>query len=255
VEFARYGAGIEKRLTNLEMRYGFLDSGGEEDVQDDGEHLDLETREVSGDESVGFYLVDGDAVAEDERPRELPPDAPPEFAKILEKFQEFDLDETTVQDILDVFEKGTDFDEFIKEEEADERVDIIRHLVPVYEMGESLPSTFDAKGAPADEPIAYAYLPNTHDSVEFSLRANREAIRSKGPPKFAEGDLLFFSKRQARDLDHALIVIDGAAVFGQVFIEDDVMRVRPPNQDYPEIRIPLDEIAATWRMVAKVQQF
>ena len=255
VEFARYGAGIEKRLTSLEMRYGFLGSDDEEDRHGEGEHLDMETRAISGQDSVGFYLVEGDSLSEGEEPRELPPDVPPEFAAILEKFQDFDLDETTVQDILDVYEKGTDFGELIKEEEADERVDIIRSLVPVYEMGESLPSTFDANGAPADEPIAYAYLPSTHDSVEFSLRANRDALRSKGPPKFAEGDLLFFSKRQARDLDHALIVVDGQTVFGQVFIEEDEVRVRPPNQDYPEARIPLDEVTATWRMVAKVQQF
>ena len=255
VEFARYGAGIEKRLTSLEMRYGFLDSGDEEEAHGDGEQLDMETRAVSGDDPVGFYLVDDDSLAEDEPPRELPSDVPPEFAKIFEKFQDFDLDETTVQDILDVYEKGTDFDDLIKEEEADERVDVVRSLVPVYEMAESLPSAFDANGAPVDEPIAYAYLPNTRDSVQFSLRANRDALRGKGPPKFAEGDLLFFSKRKVRDLDHALIVIDGEAVFGQVFIEEDVMRVRPPNQDYPEMRIAMDDVTATWRMVVKIQQF
>lgn len=255
VEFARYGAGIEKRLTSLEMRYGFLDSDDEAADLGDGEQLDMETRAVSGEDPMGFYLVDGDSLAEDDQPQKLPPDVPPEFAKIFEKFQDFSLDEMTVQDILDVYEKGTDFDELIKEEEADERVDIVRSLVPVYEMGESLPSAFDASGAPADEPIAYAYLPNTRDSVQFSLRANRNALRSKGPPKFAEGDLLFFSKRQVRDLDHALVVINDEAIFGQVFIEEDVMRVRPPNQDYAEMRIAMDEVTATWRMVVKVQQF
>lgn len=261
LSFDRYGTGIEKRLTSLEMQFGFLGTsseggagthanGGPSNGDDQARPLfveDLLTE--SGDTSV----VAPASEAEVAEPQELPADIPPEFAGILSKFQDFAVDDTTIEDILDVLGKGTHFDDLTEEGEADKRPEVMRTLVPVHDMTDSLPSAFDATGAPADEVIAYVFLPNMPDTPAFCLRVNREAALGEDAQSFAKGDLLFFCNSDPQDADHALVVTEGKALFGQVFFADECLRIRSPNEAYQEQKLALEDVTAMWRMVAKVE--
>lgn len=257
LSFDRFGAGIEKRLTSLEMQFGFLgtSAGGASDTQAGAEPSSGPdpARALFVDDllqETGETSVVGPADAEEAA---QPQDVPPEFTEILQRFRSFVVDDTTIEDILDVLDKGTDFDDLARDEHADKRHDVTRTLVPVHEMAESVPASFDATGAPTDEVIAYVFLPNMPDTPAFSLRVNREAVLSDGPPRFARGDLLFFCNRKPQDSDHALVVTEGKALFGQVFFEDDCLRLRPPNEGYQEQEIPLEDVAVIWRMITKVE--
>ena len=240
--FDRYGASIEQRLTHLEMRYGFLAAG----EADEPEHA-AAGQALEGEEGLP---------AHEHAARPLPADIPPKFTDLVERFEQVSLDHTTVDDVLDVVAKGADFDELLAEREGADRSDVVRALVPVFELGESSPAAFDTLGVPVGEPFAYVFLPNLPHTPAFSLQINRDAALSLGPPRFAQGDLLFFGKDTVQDLDHALVVTDNETVFGQVIHDaEDELRVRPPNEQHPERRFHKQDIAALWRLTAKVEHF
>ncbi len=233
VAFDKYGSSTEKQLAQLEVQYGFLGAGEEAE------------RESAAEES-------GEAAAA------LPPrlEAPPEFAEVLNLFNAFEFSLETAQDILDVLSKGGDFDVLMREEEDDERSEMLRTLAPVHEMSESLPAAFDALGVPIGEPISYVFLPNTSATPVFGLQVNRKATLSSGPPRFAKRDVLLFSSEPARDFDYAFVVAGNQGWFGQVFFDrEDEVRIRPPNEDYGERVLRREDVTAIWRMSAKVEHY
>lgn len=247
VSFDRYGSSVEQRLASLEVRFGFLETA-DADAPESGPAVDAEEAK---DLPVDTERIEAEDISSSEIES-----VPQEFAEVLDRFKGFVMDDQTIEDILSVLETGVDFDDLAKEEETEDRSEVLRTLVPVYELGEALPAAFDTNGAPTGEPLAYIFLPNMPNRPSFSLRVNREEIIDDGPPRFENGDLLFFSNRKVEDGDHALVVMDGQAFFGQAFLsEDGRARLRPPHPEYRERTFPVEEVTALWRMVAKVDHF
>ena len=247
VAFGRYGASTAKRLAQLEMQYGFLAVPSEDDAGDASSELALAALAGRAVAQESADLAEAAA-----QPREVPP----EFVDVLERFQAFELDIESAKDVLDVLAKGGDFDALARRQEDDERSEMLRTLVPVHEMGESLPAAFDTLGVPIGEPVAYVFLPNTTATATFALQVSRAASLSPGPPRFAKRDLLLFSSEPARDLDHAFVVAGSQGWFGQVFFDQEgEVRVRPPNEDHRECRFRRQDVTAIWRMSAKVEHY
>ncbi len=233
--FDKYGASTAKRLVQLEMQFGFLGATDE--------------RAETPDKEIA--AADGSA-----SPSLSRDDVPPEFAEVLKLFQDFKFDLGAAKDVLDVLAKGGDFDMLTRDQDDDERSEMLRTLVPVHEMGESVPAAFDSLGVPIGEPISYVFMPNTNATSTFALQINRTAALSPGPPRFAKRDVLLFSSEPAKDYDHAFVVAGNQAWFGQVFFDNEgEVRVRPPNEDFGECLLRLQEVAAIWRMSGKVEHY
>jgi len=243
VVFDRYGSSTEKRLAHLEMQFGFLAVSTESDPP----------LEDAVSMPVGY---DAPQPAKPPGSLSLPANVPPEFADILDKFHTFEFDLEAARDVLDVVLKGSEFDGLTRSQEDDERSELIRTLVPVHEMGESVPAAFDALGVPIGEPVGYVFLPNTTSTATFALQVSRTASLSPGPPRFAKRDLLLFCSEPAKDFDHVFLVAGSQAWFGQVFFDrEGEVRLRPPNSDFRECRLRQQEVTAVWRMSAKVEHY